>query len=320
MDKLEVDALMELQYRFPLTPQPYLEVAQRIGVGFNTLKRLVEGLKRRGVIKRLGFNINYKASGKVAALVAARAPGVVKEELRLALLRDPEVTHNYVRDHETYNVWFVVKRRSVDELMKSVKEVAERAGVEDYLVLLGKRTYKLSVKFDLRRGVSWAPPDVLPERIPTFDELGLDKKPFSILSRWIPVEERPFKKIAVDHGFREEELVGILRELHEKRVIRNVGATLEGRLAGINHDGMVVFNTGEEECRTIAERVPEATHVVYRVPLNGEWRYPAYFMVHADDKRKIRAVADRVSRMLGGREYRVLYSLENLKPGMHSME
>ena len=321
IDDLDKKILMELQYRFPLTETPYVEIAERLGLGFEELRRRIEALRSNLTIKRIGFNINYKASGKVAALVAMRILDPdAKESLRRILLKDPEVTHNYVRNHDVYNIWFVIKRRSIDDLMASVGEIVGKVGSKEYLVLLGKRTYKLSVKFDLYKGVSWSEPEVLPERIPTFEELGLRKEPFSELARWIPVVERPYRGVAAKHGYKEDELVGLIRELYGKRVLRNIGATLEGGRVGIVRDGMVILKGSEEDCLRIALEIPEATHVVYRTPLNGEWEYRAYFMVHADSEEKIGAVAEKASRIVGGRDYRILYSVENLKPGTHSSE
>jgi DNA-binding Lrp family transcriptional regulator len=321
VDEMDKEILMELQYRFPLTETPYIEISEKLGIPFEDFKKRVEALRSNLTIKRIGFNINYRASGKVAALVAVRAlDASSKETIRRILLKDPDVTHNYVRIHERYNIWFVIKRKNIEDLMRGVEEVVKASKAEEYLVLLGKRTYKLSVKFDLWRGISWSEPEILPEAIPTFEELGIDKRPFSQLSRWIPVVERPYREVAERYGYREEELVDLIRELYRKRVLRNIGATLEGRRVGIIWDGMVVIKGSEEDCERIAMEIPEATHVVYRTPLNGEWSYRAYFMVHADDKGKIEAVARRASEMLGGKDYRILYSVENLKPGIHSNE
>lgn len=319
-DDLDKRILMELQYRFPLTEAPYLDIAERLGIGFEDLRKRIESLRASFTIKRIGFNINYRASGKVAALVAVRAEGASKEALRRILLRDPEVTHNYVRDHEKYSVWFVIKRRSVEELVRDVEHVVRLSGAGEHLILLGKRTFKLSVKFDLWRGVSWSEPEILPQSVPTFEELGIDKRPFSELSRWIPVVERPYRDVGAKHGYKEAELLSLVKELYSKRVLRNLGATLEGRRVGITSDGMVVLEASESDCERIALEIPEATHVVYRVPLNGEWSLRSYFMAHADAREKILRVAENASRMLGGASYRVLFSLENLKPGIHSSE
>jgi len=174
--------------------------------------------------------VNYKAFNKVAALVAVRAYGDTFNRLKMLLNADKEVTHNYVRNHPYYNVWFVTKRKSVEELVNDVNKIMIELNIknEDYLILLGKRTYKLSVKFDVKRGISWSQPDLLPEKIPSIEEFDVDKNMIKELAKGIPLEERPYKNIGMKYNLKENEIVSILYELYSKRVIRNVGATLEG--------------------------------------------------------------------------------------------
>ncbi len=319
-ENLDYQILMELQYRFPINETPYMDIALKYDLDLERLKNIVMKYRSRMAIKRIGFNINYKATGKVAALVAFKTPSGSINKLRDILIKDTNVTHNYMRTHPIYNVWFVIKRKTTEQLLEDVAKIARATGVEDYIVLLGKRTYKLSVKFDIINGTSWAEPAILPENVPTFSDLGLPREPFSELSKWIPIVERPFKDVAEKYGYREGELVDMLRELYRKRVIRNYGATLDGKSFGIDNDGMVVIEAGEDACRTIALEVPEATHVVYRVAIHGEWSYPVYFMAHADSREKIEAIARKASNRLGGARYMILYSTANLKPGIHSFE
>ncbi len=322
LSDLEMDIVMALEYEFPFTETPYLDIALKLGIPFTTLVNVSKDLLNRGIIKRIGFNVNYKAFNKVAALVAVRAYGNAFDKLKMMLNNDKEVTHNYVRDHPYYNVWFVTKRRTVEELVDDVNKIMKEIGVKDndYLILLGKRTYKLSVKFDVKRGISWSQPDLLPEKIPSIEEFDVDKNMIKELARGIPLEERPYKNVGMKYNLSEREIVSLLYELYSKRVIRNVGATLEGQRAGILYDGMVVLRGKEDACQKIALNIPEATHVVYRIPLNGEWEYPAYFMTHADSRDKIEQIAKRANEIAGADGYMILYSLENLKPFYHIIE
>ncbi len=322
LSDLEMDIVMALEYEFPFTETPYLDIALKLGIPFTTLVNVSKDLLNRGIIKRIGFNVNYKAFNKVAALVAVRAYGNAFDKLKMMLNNDKEVTHNYVRDHPYYNVWFVTKRRTVEELVDDVNKIMKEIGVKDndYLILLGKRTYKLSVKFDVKRGISWSQPDLLPEKIPSIEEFDVDKNMIKELARGIPLEERPYKNVGMKYNLSEKEIVSLLYELYSKRVIRNVGATLEGQRAGILYDGMVVLRGKEDACQKIALNIPEATHVVYRIPLNGEWEYPAYFMTHADSRDKIEQIAKRANEIAGADGYMILYSLENLKPFYHIIE
>jgi len=322
LSNIEMDIIMALEYNFPFTETPYLDIASKLDIPFATFVNISKDLLSRGVIKRIGFNVNYKAFNKVAALVAVRAYGDTFNRLKMLLNADKEVTHNYVRNHPYYNVWFVTKRKSVEELVNDVNKIMIELNIknEDYLILLGKRTYKLSVKFDVKRGISWSQPDLLPEKIPSIEEFDVDKNMIKELAKGIPLEERPYKNIGMKYNLKENEIVSILYELYSKRVIRNVGATLEGPRAGILYDGMVVLRGKEDVCQKIALNIPEATHVVYRVPLNGEWEYPAYFMTHADSRDKIERVAKRANDTTGADGYMILYSLENLKPFYHIIE
>lgn len=322
LTELEKDIIMALEYDFPFTETPYIDIASKLNVPFSTVIDISKKLINAGVIKRIGFNVNYKAFNKVAALIAVRAYGEVLDKLKSILNSDKEVTHNYIRNHPYYNVWFVTKRRSVDELLNDTVNIMEKLGLtdDDYLILLGKRTYKLSVKFDVKNGISWSQPDLLPEKIPSIEEFNVNKEMIKELARNIPPEERPYKNVAIKYGLKEHEIVSILHELYLKRVIRNVGATLEGPRAGILYDGMVVLKGDEKVCEKIALNIPEATHVVYRIPLNGEWEYPAYFMTHAKTKEQIEYIAKRANDITGANGYMILYSLENLKPFYHVIE
>ncbi|MGB9729248.1 MAG: Lrp/AsnC family transcriptional regulator [Thermoprotei archaeon] len=319
---LEKDVIMALEYDFPFTETPYIDIASKLDIPFAMLIDISKKLLKAGVIKRIGFNVNYKAFNKIAALVAVRAHGETLNKLKSILNSDKEVTHNYIRNHPYYNVWFVTKRKNVEELLNDIINIMKRLGLtnDDYLILLGKRTFKLSVKFDIKNGISWSQPDLLPEKIPSVEEFNINKDMIKELARGIPLEERPYKNIATKYGLKEDEIVSTLHELYLKRVIRNVGATLEGPRAGILYDGMVVLKGDEKVCEKIALNIPEATHVVYRVPLNGKWEYPAYFMTHARTKEQIERIAKHANDITGASGYMILYSLENLKPSYHVIE
>ena len=57
---------------------------------------------------------------------------------------------------------------------------------------------------------------------------------------------------------------------------------------------------------------PQITHLVERsVPEN--WKYPIYFMIHADSRQKIESIRREVSERFGV-EVITLYSKMNLKP------
>jgi DNA-binding Lrp family transcriptional regulator len=317
LSDLEVRALMELQYNFAFwLPDPYAEASARLGVGEDELLKALSGLRERGVLKRVGFYVNYRSQGAEAALVALSVddPGPVAE----AVANDDLVTHAYVRDDPDYSVWLVVKRGSMDEIKRFAEEISRRVGARDYMVLSSIRTYKLSVKFDLERGISRSGPyaAIRPDP-PRPESLGVTAGLLRSLSR-LPLSPMPYREVAAKHGLPEDALVSLVPRLVEAGVLADPGAAIDGESAGFRFNGMVVMEPSgspEELCRAAAG-FPYSTHVVLRGSSRPSWRYPCYAMIHAVRRETVEEAAEELSRLAGARSYRVIFSLGNLKPGV----
>lgn len=318
LSELEVRALMELEYDFPLDqPDPYDYVASRIGVSEGQLIDMLSSLRGRDILKRVGFYYNFRAQGNEAVLAAFRTDDV--EGLASAAARDPLVTHSYLRDDPEYNVWIVIKRPSMEELMAAVRRLADEGGATKYIVLTSIRTYKLSVKYDLLKGVSRAGPySALPQRPPRPEDLGVPSRVPEAL-RSLPIEPRPYSVIAKALSMPEDELVRLIPKLVAAGVLADPGAALNGEALGFKENGMVVMEpsgTPEELCEA-ATRSQHSTHVVLRGSIpEGAWRYPCYAMVHAVRRDLVEEVAREIARDAGAKSYRVIYSLRDLKPGV----
>lgn len=303
MDELDVKLLMELQYRFPLVPEPYREVAERLKT---TEEDVIKRIKKlQGIIKRIGAYISFRAMGKVSALVAAR---VDVDRVSKVLRLDDEVSHCYERDHY-FNLWYVIKAESREELAERVR--SQLGGCEHH-ILYSRRTYKLSVKFDLIEGVSRSPPEILPEEVPRLH--GLES--FLSMIRKIPISRRPFREIGSSLGMSEEEVIKSIEELISKGAVRDFGAALDGDLIGFSQNCMLLIHSDEPDhvCRRLALEVPEATHVVLRDVPEG-WRYNCYAMVHARSREKADEVISRIVSDLSLEDFLPLMSRRNLKPG-----
>ena len=305
----DLKLLMELQYNFPISETPYTDLAYKLDLNPDyVISKLLE-FKRSGIIKRVGANLNYKSIGfiKTACLVAfACRDDEVQRIARIINESFPDINlkHNYLRDHERYKVWFTVKGESLEKIFKEVEEVANACKVKDYLVLPSKRVYKMSVKYDLYKGISWS---YGVERDPETVE---DEELIDLLIKLqnIPISERPFKF----EGYSEIEVVEIVKEMIKKGVFRDFYGVLRERAIGFKENGMNLVKTDEPE--KVARKLlnyPQITHLVERnTPDN--WRYPLYFMVHADEREKIECFKRDVSEDLGV-EITTLYSIASLK-------
>ncbi len=317
----EAEALMELEYRFPLTSTPYCDVADRLGVTVDGLLTVLRNLSRRGILKRVGFYFNYRSEGKKAALVAYSTGGnAAKIEALVSTYRgDPLATHVYLRDHPVYDVWVVVKRGSKPELEEHVSNLASALGL-DYVIFYSKRTFKLSVKYDLWKGISRSGPySLVHPNPPSPEELGYPTKLARAL-RVLPLEERPYAKVARSVGVGEVDAYKAAVKLLDEGVLGDPGAALDGHKAGFTENAMVVMepSSGAEQALCeCAARLPFTTHVVLREPVPpGVWRHTCYFMVHAVSRKLVEEAVAEASRICKPLSLRVIRSLADLKPGV----
>ena len=314
MKDMDRELLMELQYSFPLSEDPFAEVAERLGRDAEDVISATKEMLNEGIILRIGAHLNYKAFREIsrAALVGAAVEENRIEEVARKI-NSLKVKHNFWRDHPRYTVWYTIKAQDDEALISKVDELMKSCNVKDYVILPSKRVYKMDVKYHLYKGVSWSEKGLEPESIPKVDELGVNTKLLKKLENSFPVSEKPFSPIAKEFGMSEAEIVELVGEMIQKGVVRGFNAVLSGERAGFRENGMVVIRTEapQELAFRLLKDVPEITHLVERkVPEN--WNYPLYFMVHATSKEPIERIRERVEGMEGVEETDVLYSVRNL--------
>jgi len=311
---IDRELLMELQYSFPLTEDPFVEVAEKLGRRVQEVISSTTEMLNQGVILRIGAHLNYRAFRETsrAALVGA----AVEQDRIEAVAREINglrVKHNFWRNHPRYTIWYTIKAPDDDALISKVGELMRSCEVDDYVVLPSRRVYKMDVKYHLYKGVSWSEKGMEPETIPKVDDLGVNVELLRKLESKFPVSEKPFSSLARDFGMAESEIVELVEEMIRKGVVRGFNAVLSGEKAGFKENGMVVVRTAEPEklAFKLLREVPEITHLVERqVPEN--WNYPLYFMVHATSREPIEQIRKRVESMRGVEETDVLYSVRNL--------
>jgi len=314
------EALMELQYRFPLTPTPYADVASRIGISLDVLIERLRKLKNMGLLKRVGFYLNYRAERKKAALIAlaVRDPDAATRFLAERL----QVTHSYIRDHLVYNLWIVGKHPSQEEIVRAAEKAARLYGDGRWVVLWGVRTHRLSVKYDLYRGVSRAGPySTVAQNPPTPQQLGVPMELARAL-RILPLEPRPYRSLAQSYGMSEDELLDKVKEMLKAGVLGDPGAALDGHRLGFSYNVMYTLAPRSEGqltslCSWVNENIEEATHIVERAATpRGAWKHLCYFMFHAVDEKLSKPLEEKLSKCPLLESYMKLRSLRDVLPGV----
>lgn len=107
MDELDRALIDHLQGGFPLCERPYAEVAARLGSDEATVIARIESLLQRGVLSRFGPMYHAERMGGALTLAAMQIPPADLERVADIVNRQPEVAHNYEREHR-FNLWFVL--------------------------------------------------------------------------------------------------------------------------------------------------------------------------------------------------------------------
>ena len=312
---MDRELLMKAQYEMPVTETPFCNLAEKLGKDESyVIEKLNEYLKA-GIVKKVGPQLNYKAFRGIshAALVGAEVKGDLEKTVRI-INQERAVKHNFLREHERYNIWFTIKAQTKERLVEKTREIMKMAGVENYVILPSVRVYKMDVKYDLYRGVSYSTRAENRKEVPKVDELGISGEMLRDMERNFSVEKRPFRRFSEKYGYNEGELADLIAELINKRVVRDFYAVLNGHNAGFRENGMNLIRTDQSE--KVAEKllleIPEITHLVQReVP--ESWNYPIYLMVHATNRDAIEKIAERAKKIDGVKELRILYSLKSFK-------
>ena len=149
LDNLDRDILDMLQNDFPITTQPYLETANRLGIKEDELMNRIAAMKDSGLIRRIGGIMDSRSLGFYSTLCAVVVPEERIEEAARAINQLPGVTHNYLRDHH-YNMWFTLTMPSQVEVEEKLRELETLLGL-NIINLPAQKIFKIKVSFDMGR-------------------------------------------------------------------------------------------------------------------------------------------------------------------------
>ena len=155
MDDIDRRILAVIQEEFPLTPDPWEQVAELAAVSPGTapltgdeVRRRVARMRADGVIRRIGAVLDARSLGIVTMLVAAVVPEDRVDEFAGVVNENPRVTHNYQRPGP-YTVWFTLWGESRDEIEKTVEDIGRRTGIYEISLFPAVKIYKIRAVFDV---------------------------------------------------------------------------------------------------------------------------------------------------------------------------
>lgn len=149
LDETDKEILNEIQMDFPLDIHPYRILSQRLGIPESELLDRLKRLNAEGAVRRIGPIINKHKIGGSSTLVAMNVPENLVEEIASIISNYPEVSHNYLRPSDCYNLWFTVSAEDKETLASILEDIQTKTNLP-MLDLPTKRLFKIGVKFNVR--------------------------------------------------------------------------------------------------------------------------------------------------------------------------
>ena len=146
MDDNDTQLLKSIQDGIPITPRPFKEIADRLGLSEEQVIARIGQLHQDGVIRRFGASVGHRAIGFTAnAMCTWNVPDNRVEDVGAIMAGFPEVTHCYERPRRNgwpYNLFTMVHAYTRDECRKVAKQISSATGIEDYNILFSEKEFK----------------------------------------------------------------------------------------------------------------------------------------------------------------------------------
>lgn len=116
---------------FPICERPFQVAAEALGLDEASLIARVEALLAAGVLSRFGPLFNADRMGGINVLAAMAVPAADFDELAEFVNRQPEIAHNYRREH-ALNLWFVGAAETPEKVESAFARIESASGLPVY--------------------------------------------------------------------------------------------------------------------------------------------------------------------------------------------
>jgi siroheme decarboxylase len=319
LDELDKRLLNLMQGKFPIAPRPFAEVATAAGVSEDEVLGRVRRLLDDRIIRQVTPIFDTRALGYSSMLVAAKVDPENPWRAAQIINAHPGVSHNYLRNHE-FNLWFTIATEpgSPLGLEGTLDVLAELAGAESVRKLPTLKLFKIRMDLEMEAGTdalaraAEAVPPAETEPQP-YDEL--DMAVIRALQGDMPVVPEPYAPAAAEVGLTQEQFLGHLQAMQDRRLLRRVAAILYHRRAGFSANGMGVWKVPEDRILETGMRMASFRGIshCYQRPTYADWPYSVFTMAHGRSKEECDAILDSIAQDTGISERSTLYSSTEFK-------
>ena len=308
-DSLTLAMLDTWQRGFPLTPRPFAEVGAAFGLDEREAISRLAAAQSHGIVGRIGAVVQPNTVG-ASTLAALAVPEERLEEVAAIVSAQPEVSHNYEREHEL-NLWFVITAADRDHVRAVLSRIREQTGLEP-LDLQLVRGFHIDLGFALpgaAPGERWkkhlphnaGDVPAQPVRVDDFD-----RRLLAAIEDGLPLLPRPYLAVATELETTEQAVIERLERLLQAGIIRRFGIVIRHRRLGFRANAMVVWNVADElveRAGKLLAREPGVTLCYERTRRPPRWPYNLFCMIHGRERQAVEAriaeLATLLKRKLG---------------------
>jgi len=335
-----------IQHNFPLVARPFEWVAQQTSTTEQDVIERLARLKQAGMVREICAVFDSERLGYRSTLAAMAIEPARLEEVAAVVSAHPGVSHNYARAHE-FNLWFTLSVGGDRSVADEVARLAREAKVSDFLVLPALRRFKIGVDFDLgtreeqsgvgrqpakssanseaaesgagcqpaKGGVGCQPAKEI-EPPPPVPLTAREKDAIRVLQCDLPLNERPFERVAAGIAMSESELLAVAERLKATGVLRRFGAILHHQHVGYSANGMVGWVIPPDRLEAAGQRAAAeraVSHCYERPTFPPRWPYNLMTMIHGRSENEVLAVVERLRLDLQPTDHAVLFSRREFK-------
>jgi len=143
LDATDRAILNRMQDALPLVPRPFAVLAADLGLTEDALIARIQALREIGAITRFGPFFDAEAMGGAFCLCAMEVPADRLGSVVTFVNAQPEVAHNYERDHRL-NMWFVLACERPDQIGQVAARIRQETGLP---VLLFPKQHEFFIGF-----------------------------------------------------------------------------------------------------------------------------------------------------------------------------
>ncbi|MBB6214985.1 DNA-binding Lrp family transcriptional regulator [Anaerosolibacter carboniphilus] len=143
----------------------------------------------------------------------------------------------------------------------------------------------------------------------------IDRRILLEISDDLNIHEDIFGEISGRVGISKDELLNRLTRMQNEGILKRISPVIKHYNAGYVANAMVVWDIEDNERQMIEKLAKSNENIshVYERERRENWPYNLYTMIHGQNAEEVTHIVDELSRKIGNKAYRILYTKKQWK-------